>query len=189
MAQLKMLWYPENPRGYKDAAPGFTVTPMKADMIEGWCEANIALTEKKWSNQQFVENMLFAPPLPLSPRHIFCAVEDATGRVVATAAACMDGASKRGNLHMVSSVEDIRGKGVGRAVCDAAVRCFVDNGIAEADLSTDDFRIPAIKIYLALGFRPYLYETDMPDRWRAIKKTLGLEHLDAYDVEKQPLTL
>jgi mycothiol synthase len=40
-------------------------------------------------------------------------------------------------------------------------------------LSTDDFRIPAIAIYLSLGFRPFLYDDDMQNRWKTILYGMG----------------
>jgi mycothiol synthase len=127
----------------------------------------------KWSREEFISRMLFSPPLTLSPKHIFCAVETATGRMVGTASACLDGAKKYGNLHMVSVRPGSKGLGLGKAVCSAAVNTFIENGADEADLSTDDFRIPAIAIYLSLGFRQFLYDDDMQSRWIAILSGMG----------------
>ena len=42
-------------------------------------------------------------------------------------------------------------------------------------LSTDDFRLAAIRIYLELGWRPYLYKPDMKQRWDDTYIRLGLD--------------
>ena len=44
-------------------------------------------------------------------------------------------------------------------------------------LKTDDFRIPAIKIYYRLGFLPWLFEEGMRERWTIVAKNLGWELL------------
>ena len=40
-------------------------------------------------------------------------------------------------------------------------------------LSTDDWRLPAIKVYLKLGYEPLLYADDMKGRWKAVCGKLG----------------
>jgi mycothiol synthase len=39
-------------------------------------------------------------------------------------------------------------------------------------LLTDDFRLPAIKTYLRLGFVPFLFEEGMEQRWREVLRRL-----------------
>jgi mycothiol synthase len=46
-------------------------------------------------------------------------------------------------------------------------------GRTRAVLNTDDFRIPAIKTYLNLGFLPVLADHDYYDRWKSLSNTLG----------------
>ena len=48
-------------------------------------------------------------------------------------------------------------------------------------LTTDDYRLPAIKNYLVGGFRPVLYydpDSDMRARWLAVAEKLGFGTLD-----------
>ena len=56
-------------------------------------------------------------------------------------------------------------------------------------LNTDDFRKPAIKIYLGLGYRPYLYDDDMAERWHALMDYYGIDELEAYDKDLNDLTM
>jgi mycothiol synthase len=54
----------------------------------------------------------------------------------------------------------------------AALHEFVRLSCADAVLETDDFRVPAIKVYLSLGFRPeYRHATHEP-RWAALAPML-----------------
>jgi mycothiol synthase len=64
-------------------------------------------------------------------------------------------------------------RGLGRAVCGAVVRRLLSAGYRRIYLKTDDFRLPAITVYLRLGFVPFLYQDDMPARWQAICEQLG----------------
>lgn len=164
---------------------GYAIRPLTFDMIDDWCDTSVELTGERWSRDVFISRMLFSPPLTLSPRHIFCAVENATGRAVGTASACLDGVNGYGNLHMVTVRPEFKGLGLGKAVCAAAVNAFIENNVIEADLSTDDFRIPAIAIYLRLGFRPFLYQGDMEGRWKAVLSAMNRARpVKAYDGAK-----
>ncbi len=53
-------------------------------------------------------------------------------------------------------------RGLGRAVCAAVVRRLLSAGYHRIYLKTDDFRLPAITVYLRMGFVPFLYQQDMP---------------------------
>ncbi len=67
---------------------------------------------------------------------------------------------------------DHRGKGLGYGVCAAVVRYLVDRGYSCIVLGTEDWRLPAIKTYLKLGFEPDLFRSDMADRWRKVRDAL-----------------
>ena len=50
---------------------------------------------------------------------------------------------------------------------------------AYVSLKTDDWRFPAIHIYLSMGFKPVLNRDDMPDRWATVYQMLkeaGYDH-------------
>jgi mycothiol synthase len=73
-----------------------------------------------------------------------------------------------GYLDFVVSHPDHRGLGLGRAVCSGVTKFFVDHGYDSIILLTDDWRLPAIGLYLSLGFEPVMEREDMPSRWQAI---------------------
>ena len=79
---------------------------------------------------------------------------------------------------MVGSLPECRGLGIGHAMLSFALEQMTERGCTHAVLTTDDFRLPAIKTYLDAGFRPVLYrdpESDMRERWHAVIAALGYE--------------
>ena len=64
-----------------------------------------------------------------------------------------------------------RGQGLGLQVC-RAVLCFArDLGYRYAYLLTEDFRLPAIRTYLKLGFEPEMVDPSHPAWWAALLGT------------------
>ena len=79
-----------------------------------------------------------------------------------------------GYVHMVGVVAEHTGHKLGKWVSLAVLCYFRDNSFKCSMLDTDDFRIPAIKTYLNLGFIPVYVEEGQPERWRNIFKKLEL---------------
>jgi len=75
-----------------------------------------------------------------------------------------------------------RGKGLGKVVSVAVLNELYDRGFRRCILRTDDFRLPAIKTYLALGFAPHMMDDSHPDRWAKVWEALGR-------VPKRPLRI
>jgi len=66
-----------------------------------------------------------------------------------------------------------RGHGLGLQVCRAALRFIRDRGHGYAYLLTEEFRLPAIKTYLRLGFEPEMLDATQPARWEALRRVLA----------------
>ncbi len=79
-----------------------------------------------------------------------------------------------GYLHMVAVAPRYRGRGLGRCISLTALHHMRERGCQKSILDTDDFRIPAIRTYVALGFVPDMLEPDHAKRWLAIFAELGL---------------
>ena len=92
--------------------------------------------------------------------------------VAATFASVEVGADCTGRVDFVTSHPDVRGLGLGRAVCTGVVRYLVDRGYSNVILYTDDWRLPAIGLYLSMGFEPQMSRQDMPERWQRVKEQL-----------------
>lgn len=65
------------------------------------------------------------------------------------------------------------GKKLGTIVAAAVTNKLAKEGCVNPRLSTDDFRLSAIRIYLDLGWKPYLYKPDMEQRWDETCTRLG----------------
>ncbi|MFF2093856.1 GNAT family N-acetyltransferase [Paenibacillus sp. NPDC058174] len=89
---------------------------------------------------------------------------------VATAAAWerADGEDHSWYLHMVGVLPEYSGKGLGYAVSLAALHKVREAGGESVLLETDDFRLPAIRIYMKLGFQPLHTDESHPERWERI---------------------
>ena len=122
------------------------------------------------------EEQLRAALLKTLPDGMFLSVHEGSGAIVGTAAATHNPAEHHpfgGELGWVAVTPEHRGHGLGRAVCAAAIQRLADAGYRRIYLRTDDWRLPAIKVYLALGFVPFLFAEDMPGRWREVCAELG----------------
>jgi mycothiol synthase len=80
-----------------------------------------------------------------------------------------------GSLGWLVTDPEHAGKGLGTLVVTAVDERLHDEGFKKAYLSTDDFRSPAISIYLKHGWKPRLHADGMEARWRDIYALLGRE--------------
>ena len=96
------------------------------------------------------------------------------GKDIATTTAVeKDAFPGEGWFRMVGVASQERGKGAGRLIGLAALHSLAARGYKSAVLSTDDERIPAIRLYLSLGFEPvYLHESHR-QRWENVFKIIG----------------
>ena len=83
-----------------------------------------------------------------------------------------------GYVHMVGVVSAHTGHKLGKWVSLAVLTYFRDYGFKCAMLDTDDFRTPAIKTYLNLGFVPVYLEDGQSKRWRDIFEKLELSFME-----------
>ena len=174
--QLQMVWpvgrraapaVPPTPAGYAlrarnqgDVDVQAYVTLLRTAGFETWDEAKA---------QRVFETML--------PDGLFFAVHTGSGALAATAAAqvipCPDhpcGAQ----LGWVAADPAHRGQGLGYLVCAAVTRRLLAERPASMYLLTDDVRLPAIHVYLKLGWIPFLCQPDMAERWRVVCAGLGV---------------
>lgn len=93
---------------------------------------------------------------------------------VATLTVICNYKTKEGYIHMVACHESARGKGYGTLLNCNAVSTLKKEGMETAYLTTDDWRIPAIKSYLRAGFAPDLSTEDFRERWAKIYTQLGI---------------
>jgi len=73
----------------------------------------------------------------------------------------------------VATRPEHRGKGLGGQVTGAAVKVALRQPQKPIFLLTDDARLPALKVYLKLGFTPDFRHPSYPERWGRIFSLLG----------------
>ena len=97
-----------------------------------------------------------------------------SGEPVATASAWYDPEviPEAGTIHFVGVLKEHQGHRLGYWVSLAALHAMRREGRKKGWLQTDDFRLPAIKTYLRLGFGPLLIDENQRDRWRNIFREL-----------------
>lgn len=110
---------------------------------------------REWTVEKVRERMVTRPQF--EAEGMFFATSHAeAGRPVASATAWQREGydAGLGNVHMVCALTEHRGRGLGRLVTLAVLHRLKARGFTSADLTTDDFRLSAIKTYLGLGFLP-----------------------------------
>ncbi len=102
-----------------------------------------------------------------------------SNRAVATATAWRIGkfGMDYGTVHMVGRVRDPSAKGSGKLATIAVLHRLRFEGLNKAVLQTYDFRLPAISVYLGLGFVPLLVHENQRQRWVDVFKNLGRSDL------------
>lgn len=78
-----------------------------------------------------------------------------------------------GWFRMIGTSPEARGLGAGKLVCLAALHSLAARGYKSVVLSTDDERIPAIKLYLSLGFEPIFTHESHEERWKKVFENIN----------------
>lgn len=92
-------------------------------------------------------------------------------------------------LHAVCTDPAHRGRGLGKIITGAVMQNALDRGLSTVYLTTDDFRIPAIRAYLRMNFLPVLFNENQRTRWGKILKELQLSEHAAFDENNQKIVL
>jgi len=166
--QLRMIW-PEHLLDVPpllQLPPGYLVRPYRLgderrffEVMElagwpGWNEEKLRL----WRGRILTEGW-------------FMAVHQASNAIVATGMALRDRCEfgcQGGEIGWIACVPAHRDKGLGLAVSAAATSRLMEEGYRYIHLYTEDWRLAALKIYLKLGYVPFLYAPDMLKRWHTV---------------------
>lgn len=169
--------------------------PAHLEMV--WPEAQLAsppsivvphgytLRQYKPADQKAYFNLLaaadmFACDLNHWEKHIlpggfFVIEHDESGALVATCMASHYPAPRHpraGNFGWLAADPAHKGRQLGRAVAVAVTARLIAGGYRRMYLETHDFRLAALKVYLAMGWVPLLYQEDMHTRWKFVCEQL-----------------
>ena len=175
MQQLKMIFNAENtPLPELTIAEGFRLRTIADSELDAYNELRTSADFNAWDAEtlhKFRSKVL--------PDSMFLIEEAATGRFAAAATAettDMPEFPQVGVLGWVMTRPDFRGRHLGRSVSVAAMHRLYEAGYRAFSLLTDDFRLAAVKTYLDLGWKPWLYLPEMEGRWRALSETLKRDY-------------
>ncbi len=77
-----------------------------------------------------------------------------------------------GRVHYVATVGDHRGKGLARAVVVTVLHSMREQGLSRAVLTTQPYRLPAIRLYMSLGFEPTPRNEEEQAAWQEVGEKL-----------------
>lgn len=154
---------------------GYRLRHFQAGDEAGWeavMAASFGQKEPAWSFPDVMGRDAACSP----ERVLFLTCE---GQIVATASAWYrpEWGMDTGYVHYVGADPKHSGRKLGYMISLAVLHRFVFEGRRRAVLQTDDFRVPAIKTYLRLGFEPWPVEEDQRQRWRVIFQSNSLQPL------------
>lgn len=167
-----------------DDLPPIPDLPVDHDLRAARPEDDVAIAallasafEPDWSVERVQRALLAAADVETT------FVVTAGGAPVATASARLlpERYPGSGYVHWVGAHADHRGKRLGRAVTVAVLHRFRELGCRDAVLETDPPRLPAIRLYLSLGFRPEPLVPDDAMIWREILAELNAARSHATD--------
>jgi len=111
-------------------------------------------------------------PRPVVPEGTYLVVH--RGRAVATACTVLPTpAEPRHELGWVAVDPAHQGSGLGSQVCRAVLWYARRRGWPASTLNTDDWRLPAIRTYLKLGFEPEITHDSHTARWQEVHRQLA----------------
>lgn len=180
MAQLKMIRYSAE-FTKRELPEGYTVKFFDGSdrMKEDWlriCSDGLLgeipenqIPQRRGVFDEWIKNRAHA--VPESDTFFILSPE---GKAVATTTA-IEEPEKIGYVHMVGSLPETRGKGIGHAMVSITNGIMEERGCVYSYLTTDDWRLAAIKTYLDGGFLPVLYgdRDEMLNRWNDVLLKLG----------------
>ncbi len=189
MRQLKML-RPAAPVTPRPLPEGYTYAPYRAteEELTEWldmCFKGQLLPENPPESGNYRDwfKVTVLDYADLNPAEDIIFVVDREGRSVASICAVKHG-EDQGYIHMVAAHPDSRGKGIGHAMLSHALEKLEARHCTYSILTTDDFRLAAIKTYLDAGFRPVLLsdpDSDQRARWDAVIAQLGYQPVEYFD--------
>ena len=100
---------------------------------------------------------------------------DYNGEHIGTCTAVHHTDNNEGELHMVGMKTEFRGKGLGKYLNNIAVKKLLADGADYIVLTTDEWRLGAVKSYLSSGFQPVKYDIGMVTRWEYTLTALGVD--------------
>lgn len=107
-----------------------------------------------------------------NPDNLLLIYEDTTPIAAAAAWQTLLGSKKMGLVHMVGVDRKYQGQGLGRVITLLVLRRLKERGFHSVMAATEDFRIPALSLYLSLGFKPLYRHRSDEKRWKRVMQKM-----------------
>lgn len=140
-----------------------------ADLARIACLLAVAFTDAAWTPAKAREAFI----LDASVRRTVMITHGDVAVATASARLLPDAFPGSGYVHWVATDPAHAGKRLGWLVSLAVLHAFADLGCVDVVLETDDYRIPALKTYLGLGFEPVIRDESHPRRWEDVRAKLA----------------
>jgi mycothiol synthase len=147
------------PPGYHSAAlsPGYEM-----DYVRVMRQSLVAEADMDWFRRTFSNDHEY------NPDNLLLIYEDTTPIAAAAAWQMLSGAKRAGLVHMVGVDMKYQGRGLGRVITLLVLHRLKERGFTAVMAATEDFRIPALSLYLSLGFKPLYRHRSDEKRWKRV---------------------
>lgn len=167
-----LMWYPHlKPPDPGELAAGYRIRAFRPGDEQGWIELLNATAELGQWDRARLQREIEGPLL----REFFALAEEAIVAAAGVYARQREG-EEAYEIGWVACHPAHRGRHLGAQVTAAAVRAALALPRRPIFLLSDDFRMPALKVYLKLGFVPDYQHPSYADRWERIFAALGEEY-------------
>jgi mycothiol synthase len=166
-----MIWPQRRRPSTPPLPPEYALRPAHRGDDQRFCALLAAAGWPDWTEERL---RAWLPRIP--PQCWLLVTQHGTDNIVATAMGLEDPTSwhpRGGEVGWVACHPAHRGRGLGAVVTAAVTRRLRELGYAQIHLFTEDERLPALRMYLRLGFVPYLDLPDMRERWQAVCQAMG----------------
>ena len=150
---------------------GYRLRPYQPGDEEAWGEIMTEAFTPYWNATRF--RRLLLPHFGFKPERVIMLCRQDTPVGSASAFQWPGIPKDRGYIHMLGVKKEHCGLKLGFSLCVACLRRFKQEGFRSAMLQTEDYRIPAIKHYLRLGFKPVLVNEDQRAKWAQVLERIG----------------
>ena len=171
LPQLDMKFYKFDSLPELVLPQGYSMSTLQERSADDWIEALNATGQLGEWDQEKAKEWIEGERHVIKEGTFIIIFDD---KPVATACAIPPSSTeKRPEFGWVSASPDHQGKGLGYQVSLAALLFIKEMGYPETFLHTDEWRVPAIKVYLNLGFEAEITHESHPERWKAVYEKLG----------------
>jgi mycothiol synthase len=150
---------------------GYSLRPYREGDAESWGRIMSEAFTPYWDTNRFRRS--FLPHFGFRPERVIFVCRGAEAVGSASAFQWPGVARSRGYIHMVGVRREHCGRRLGYWLTLACLMRLKEEGFKSAMLQTEDYRVPAIKHYLRLGFRPALVQEAQRDKWERLLERLG----------------